>query len=57
MNNMSCTECWAYKWDGEHYCLIIGHLIKAKDIEKVDPNTCEDMQRYKNARDKIYDAG
>lgn len=50
---MGCAKCWAYKWNGEHYCFIIGHLIKAKDIENVDPETCEDMLRYKNAKKEL----
>lgn len=43
---MSCTKCWAYKWDCEDYCLIIGYDIQHIDIESRSEFTCEDMKRY-----------
>ena len=44
-----CTNCWAYKWDCEDYCLIIGYKIQRLK-EYRNPEICEDLKIYEKWR-------
>jgi len=41
----NCLKCWAYKWDGEDYCLIVGEEIQGwPDYRQIAD--CQELKNY-----------
>lgn len=49
-----CLHCFAYKWDGEDYCLLVGYEIQGwADYRKMDE--CPDLKDYRERREMFED--